>query len=86
MGQQLVNGIFAGIMLDLVAFRPPRRRADSYCSGLTSSLPLTSHSYVLQTGRIVLDGSSEDLLKDEAIVAAYLGTSRIERPMPNPRA
>jgi len=42
------------------------------------ALHLTSHSYVLQTGRIVLKGSSNDLIRDESLVAAYLGTSRIE--------
>jgi branched-chain amino acid transport system ATP-binding protein len=41
------------------------------------ALTLTSHTYVLQAGRIVLDGSSDELLRDEAVVAAYLGTSKI---------
>jgi branched-chain amino acid transport system ATP-binding protein len=42
------------------------------------ALSLTSYTYVLQTGRIALSGSSDQLLRDEAVVAAYLGTSSIE--------
>ncbi len=42
------------------------------------ALSLTSFTYVLQTGRIVLSGGSARLLRDEAVVAAYLGTSSIE--------
>jgi branched-chain amino acid transport system ATP-binding protein len=42
------------------------------------ALSLASYVYVLQTGRISLSGTSGKLLQDEAVVAAYLGTSRIE--------
>ena len=43
------------------------------------ALNVAQRGYVLQTGRVVLSGPSDQLRKDEAIVAAYLGTSRIER-------
>ena len=43
------------------------------------ALALSQHAYVLQTGRIVLEGSGADLLKDEGVVVAYLGTRAIQR-------
>jgi branched-chain amino acid transport system ATP-binding protein len=36
-------------------------------------LSVADHGYVLETGRIVLDGKPEDLWANEAIAAAYLG-------------
>jgi branched-chain amino acid transport system ATP-binding protein len=42
------------------------------------ALALASSAYVLQTGQIAMAGSSGALLQDTALVAAYLGTSRIE--------
>ena len=44
------------------------------------ALALSSHAYVLQTGRIVLEGSGAELLANEGLVAAYLGTTGIEGP------
>jgi branched-chain amino acid transport system ATP-binding protein len=37
------------------------------------ALKVASHGYVIETGRIVLEGSSEQLLDDPKVVAAYLG-------------
>jgi branched-chain amino acid transport system ATP-binding protein len=37
------------------------------------ALKLASHGYVIENGRIVLDGASTQLLDDPKVVAAYLG-------------
>ena len=37
------------------------------------ALKVASHGYVLESGRIVLDGASERLLNDPKVVAAYMG-------------
>jgi branched-chain amino acid transport system ATP-binding protein len=37
------------------------------------ALKVASHGYVIETGRIVLEGPSEHLLDDPKVVAAYLG-------------
>ncbi len=42
------------------------------------ALALTEQAYVLQTGQIAIAGRSEALLDDPGLIAAYLGTSRIE--------
>lgn len=42
------------------------------------ALTLSSRAYVLQAGRIALQGAGADLVRDESLVAAYLGTSAIE--------
>jgi branched-chain amino acid transport system ATP-binding protein len=39
----------------------------------TMALSVASRAYVLQNGRIVLEGSGEELLQSEAIRKAYLG-------------
>jgi branched-chain amino acid transport system ATP-binding protein len=38
-----------------------------------AALRLADYGYVLETGRIVLEGPSGDLLKDERVRKAYLG-------------
>ncbi len=38
-----------------------------------AALELADHAYVLETGRIVLEGPGQDLLHDEAVRRAYLG-------------
>ncbi len=38
-----------------------------------AALKLASRGYVLETGEIVMEGSAEELSKDESIVKAYLG-------------
>ena len=38
-----------------------------------ASLGISSRSYVLETGKIVLEGPSGDLLKDPKVQEAYLG-------------
>lgn len=40
-----------------------------------AALRLADYGYVLETGRIVLEGASGDLLKDERVRKAYLGES-----------
>ena len=35
---------------------------------------ITKHGYVLENGRLVLEGLSQDLLHDEKVKKAYLGT------------
>ena len=37
------------------------------------ALAISHRGYVLETGRIVLSGTGEDLLKDEHVKTAYLG-------------
>ena len=37
------------------------------------SLKMADHAYVLENGRIVLDGKGEDLLNDDRVREAYLG-------------
>lgn len=37
------------------------------------ALNLADHAYLIETGRIVMSGSSEDIRKDESVRAAYLG-------------
>lgn len=37
------------------------------------ALSVASHAYVLQSGRVVLDGPSQSLMDDERVRAAYLG-------------
>ena len=37
------------------------------------ALSIADRAYVLETGRIVMDGKAEDLLNDPRIRAAYLG-------------
>jgi branched-chain amino acid transport system ATP-binding protein len=37
------------------------------------ALMITRRGYVLETGRIVLEGLSQNLLKDEKVKKAYLG-------------
>ena len=38
-----------------------------------AALSLADHGYVIETGKIVLDGKGEDLLHDEGVRKAYLG-------------
>jgi branched-chain amino acid transport system ATP-binding protein len=37
------------------------------------SLKLSQHAYVLENGRIVMQGSGEQLLRDDRVRQAYLG-------------
>ncbi len=38
------------------------------------ALMITRHGYVLENGRLVLDGLSKDLIHNEKVKKAYLGT------------
>jgi branched-chain amino acid transport system ATP-binding protein len=40
---------------------------------VTQTLKVTSRAYVLESGRIVIEGSSADLMNDERVKVAYLG-------------
>ena len=40
---------------------------------LTKALAIADHGYVIQTGRVVMQGPAKDLLHDEAVKKAYLG-------------
>jgi branched-chain amino acid transport system ATP-binding protein len=40
---------------------------------LAKALAIANHGYVIQTGRIVMQGPAQDLLHDEAVRRAYLG-------------
>jgi len=42
-----------------------------------ASLRITDRGYVLEQGRIVLEGKSTDLLKNEHVKEVYLGITRI---------
>ena len=40
------------------------------------ALLLSHRGYVMQTGRILMEGSASDLLKNPEVEAAYLGTAK----------
>ena len=40
---------------------------------LTKALAIADHGYVIQTGRVVMQGPARDLLHDDAVKKAYLG-------------
>ncbi len=40
---------------------------------LTKALAIADHGYVIQTGRVVMEGPAQALLHDEAVKKAYLG-------------
>jgi len=40
---------------------------------LAKALAIADHGYVIQTGRVVMQGPARDLLQDEAVRKAYLG-------------
>jgi len=40
---------------------------------VTQALPMAHHAYVLETGRVVLEGSGEALLHNAQVIASYLG-------------
>ena len=40
---------------------------------LTKALAIADHGYVIQTGRVVMEGPARDLLHDDAVKKAYLG-------------
>jgi branched-chain amino acid transport system ATP-binding protein len=40
---------------------------------LTKALAIADHGYVIQTGRVVMQGPAQDLLHDDAVKKAYLG-------------
>ncbi len=40
---------------------------------LTKALAIADHGYVIQTGRVVMQGPARDLLQDDAVKKAYLG-------------
>ena len=40
---------------------------------LTKALAIADHGYVIQTGRVVMQGPARDLLHDDAVRKAYLG-------------
>ena len=40
---------------------------------LTKALAIANHGYVIQTGRVVMQGPAQDLLHDDAVKKAYLG-------------
>jgi branched-chain amino acid transport system ATP-binding protein len=37
------------------------------------ALKVSDYAYVMETGKIVLEGKSQDLLNDERVKEAYLG-------------
>jgi branched-chain amino acid transport system ATP-binding protein len=37
------------------------------------ALDLADHAYLIETGRIVLSGTSDDIKKDDAVRRSYLG-------------
>ncbi|MBA7573242.1 High-affinity branched-chain amino acid transport ATP-binding protein LivF [subsurface metagenome] len=38
-----------------------------------AALKIADYAYVLETGKVVLQGTGEELLKDEGVKKAYLG-------------
>jgi branched-chain amino acid transport system ATP-binding protein len=44
-----------------------------------AALSLASYAYVMENGRVVLDGHSDDLMKNEDIKEFYLGLGKAER-------
>ena len=48
------------------------------------ALKIADYGYVMETGKIIMEGYAKDLLKDERIVEAYLGkkkTTRIKKEL-----
>jgi branched-chain amino acid transport system ATP-binding protein len=43
------------------------------------ALALADHAYVLEGGRISLEGTGHDLLADPGVVKAYLGVAPVPR-------
>jgi len=43
-----------------------------------AALSIAKHAYVLQLGRVVLEGSGEELLADESVKAIYLGERKAQ--------
>ena len=43
------------------------------------ALSVADRAYVLETGRVVMDGTGAELLADENVKAAYLGKKRADR-------
>jgi branched-chain amino acid transport system ATP-binding protein len=39
----------------------------------TAALRMSDRAYVMETGKVVLSGSGQELLRDERVRAAYLG-------------
>ena len=37
------------------------------------ALMISSHSYVMESGKIVLEGSAKQLMADQAVIDSYLG-------------
>ena len=50
------------------------------------ALKLSSRAYVLELGRVVLEGRSHDLLKDERVKQYYLGGLQATAPSSRPRS
>jgi branched-chain amino acid transport system ATP-binding protein len=48
------------------------------------ALKASDRAYVLEHGRIVLEGKSEDLLTDPRVLSAYLGGKKAATPTPQP--
>jgi len=44
-----------------------------YATGVRHALSLAHRGYVLENGRVVLEGSGRELLGDERLKKAYLG-------------
>ena len=71
----------APLMVDRVFDRITEIKKDEGTSMLlveqhvSAALLLASRAYVLQAGRIALQGSSETLRRDATVVGAYLGES-----------
>lgn len=40
------------------------------------ALKIADYGYVMETGKIIIEGPADDLLKDERIVEAYLGKKK----------
>jgi branched-chain amino acid transport system ATP-binding protein len=50
------------------------------------ALGIADRAYVLERGRIVLEGTGQDLLRDPAVARAYLGTRRAQNEPPGRQA
>jgi len=47
------------------------------------ALSISNYAYILETGKIPIQGKPEELKNDERIRAAYLGGNKIPRPLLN---
>ena len=75
-GEQQMLAIGRGLMgrpKMLLLDEPSLGLAPLVVQNVRAAMQISNRGYVLETGSVVIEGKSEDLLKDEKIVKAYMG-------------